>query len=308
MLIRSTGLLQSDLYLLTLGGSCHYLIGTEAVFSLFDPGLSAHIPMLLKRVNSVGFSLEGLQKIFLSHADADRIGGVPLLKKMRPEISLVGSPLLQSTLKNKTRLKEIYDENEKLSAKFDLGGQLLKMDFEEYYSLLQINSTVVDSDTARVTEDLSLRIIACPGHSPESLAYFVMPYGYLIVDEGFGYYRGQNLASPGGDKDLKAMVHSIERLNDLEINGICFPNTGTITGNLVRKHLQGIVQNTADLISESKKAKESAISEEEILASIKESFYREESGNPLLRANMEKSLIAIWEQVKIELAGQPATN
>jgi 2-aminobenzoylacetyl-CoA thioesterase len=309
MLIKATGPIHTDLFLLTLGRSCHYMVCDEDRFHLFDPGLSIQIPFLLKRIEALGWDPSELEYILITHLHADRIGGIPRLKKMFPKLKVAGSPHMRNKLAIGDTLREIYDADIALGKQFDVAGDKTEMDFEEYQSLFNIDKVIVDADLIRFQSEIAIRVINYPGHTSESLAYFIQPYRYLVVDEGLGYHNGRKLAAPGGDVNLRQALDSIAKFNDLDIAGICFPSGGVMTGHLVRKHIQAIVQNTNDLFTESLKAYKDGVPEGDIETSIKDSFYTPEHPDPLLRHNMETSFRAVLRQIAdARLAPEPSPS
>lgn len=304
MLIRATGPLHVDFLLLTLGQSCHYAVSDDSSFSLFDPGLSVHVPFLVKRLIQSNLPLKELQYVFLTHLHADRVGGLPYLRKLAPHLKVAGSPLMRTKLASPGFVKEIYEQDRALSSVYGLESADKPMSFDEYKEHFTIDKVVVDSDIIRFHSEIGVRVVNFPGHAQESLAYIIQPYRYLLADEGLGYYNGRKLAAPGGDTSLTQNVESLSKFNDLDIAGLCCPSVGVITGNLVRKHIQSIVQNTADLISECKAAFKSGIPEADMQFSIRESFYTTESADPTLRHNYERSFNEIWKQLA-ELKNAP---
>jgi glyoxylase-like metal-dependent hydrolase (beta-lactamase superfamily II) len=309
MLIRASGPIHTDFYLLTLGRSCHYLVNADGKFSIFDPGLTVHLPHLVERIRGCGLNPADLEYVFLTHLHADRAGGVPALKKLYPHAKIAGSPLMRTRLYNDEFVRELFRNDQILSAAYSHSEEPPGLSFEEFKANLVIDKLVVDADLIRFENDMAIRVINYPGHTAESLAYFVQPYHYLIVDEGLGYYNGRKLAAPGGDHNLKQALESIAKFNDLDIAGICFPNTGVMTGNLVRKHIQSIIQNTNDLIGECLKAYESGIAESDIEFSLRDMFYNWETSDPIMRHNLELTLQSVLRQLREMRSGEsPAST
>jgi hypothetical protein len=162
---------------------------------------------------------------------------------------------------------------------------------------LSSQRSVSDGETFKFGNK-ELRVVGAPGHTLSSLAYSILPEKYLVVDEGFGYFNGRNLAGPGGDHALKLAAASLERLLDIEWAGLCLPYYGILTGSLVRRHLQAIIQNTSDLFNECKSAREQAVPESEIKQAIFDSFYNHPSQDAALQTGLKRSFEAVWRQVQ----------
>ncbi|MCO6429830.1 MAG: MBL fold metallo-hydrolase [Deltaproteobacteria bacterium] len=297
MLVRSTGPLAEDFLLLTLGRSCHYLIGTPDNFYLFDPGLSVHVPMLLKRLNDHQYSLKQCAGVLLTHLHSDRIGGVPYIKQLHPEIPIIASSHLKMKLGQAAELQAIYESDLALSSKFALSHELKKIPPVDYAKLFTIDRTLSDSEQAALTDEISLRALSFPGHARDSLAYLIEPYNFLIVDEGVGYFNGREPPAPGFDDSIESGLNSLRKLLDVELRGLCMPNSGVLTAQLIRKHLSAVVQQTQDILSESRRAFGAGVTESEISAAILHSFYQSFAPDPLLSFNLQRSFEKFWQQI-----------
>jgi glyoxylase-like metal-dependent hydrolase (beta-lactamase superfamily II) len=226
------------------------------------------------------------------------MGGLALLRKRCPGLTFCASAAVRQALTDSQFVTQLFQEDKALSANFDSSGTSGLKSVDEFASLLRVDRVLNEADLVRLDSSVSLRIISTPGHTPYSLAYYVLPSRYLIVDETFGYFRGRKLSAPGGDHNIVQSIESIDRLRDLELTGLCCPIGGTITGALVRRHLLSVRQNTSDMLLECAKAFSESTSPEEIRMSIQEHFYSLEQPDPLLQHALERSCAAIWKQVQ----------
>jgi len=293
MLIHASGQIYPNFFLLTFGGSCHYIIQKEDGCVIFDPGLSFHVPYLYKRLEKELKDVP-ITDVFLTHLHPERVAALPYLRKDK-NIVAHGSALMQEKLQDESFVRALYDEELELCKLYNPEHQ--QMDFAEFSAGLKIDEVFTDTETISISDDLKLRCIKSAGHTEESFSFVLEPYDFLIVDEGFGYFRGRELAAPGGDWNLKASVESIERFKDLELSAICFPNLGLLTGQLVRNHLQNIIVNYADL---EKECARTDITNEDKISSLKKSFYSCLSRDPLVHKTMERTFKAILKQLALE--------
>jgi hypothetical protein len=204
---------------------------------------------------------------------------------------------MQEAMRQSDFASSTYEVDRELSAKFPGQANSTPPSQKEFASSLQINKVINDSGNISIAQGLEVRAIVSPGHTAESLAFQILPKEHLIVDEGFGYFRGKDLSAPGGDLDQDKAIESIKKVAKIEVSSLCLPNTGYLTGQLIRKHLHSIPQNTEDLFLECAKAHSAGMSDDEIRASVFDSFYRTEDQDPVLQASLLASFEAIWRQV-----------
>ncbi|NLF25820.1 MAG: MBL fold metallo-hydrolase [Deltaproteobacteria bacterium] len=297
MLIHTSGLIFPGLYLLTLGNSAHYLLESEQECTLFDPGLSVHITPLMMRLEQLHFKPQELSQVFLTHLHPERVGGVPQLRKLNPDLKVFGSAAMKTKLQDPEFKRLIFEEDLRLSAQYPEAPAFKAMDFDEYQDLLFIDKTFPESQTFNFADNLAIRAIFAHGHTSESVLYLVLPHNAIILDESLGYFRGKDMAAPGGDADLEESLKIATTLKDFELNAMCFPNGGLITGALVHKHIEAIIQNTKDLLSQCEIAFKHKISAETIRESVQNSFYANNSPDPLMRTTLDRSFEAVWQQI-----------
>jgi glyoxylase-like metal-dependent hydrolase (beta-lactamase superfamily II) len=298
MLLRSSAPVYPSIYLLTLGATCRYaIVASDGSIALTDPGASVHVQSLTDRLASVGLNIENITRVLLTHLDADRIGGLPLLRRLVPNITVYGTAAMHAQLQDEQFVRALWEQDQQISRWFPSHHELPQLSFEEFKSALKIDAFLVESDTIALDEELLVRVVATPGHRKHSVSFLVVPYQFLIGDETFGYNQGRQLCAPGADFDLHAARQSIKRFADLEISGIGLPYVGALTGDLAKKHLTMVEVNSNDLVNEVKQALESGVTEDEIRRQVREAFYTSSLGDPCLRSSLKGSFEALWKQM-----------
>jgi glyoxylase-like metal-dependent hydrolase (beta-lactamase superfamily II) len=299
MLLRASGSLYERLYLISLGASCRYaIVAEDGSITISDPGSSAHVVALEERFSRLKLSFSKINRVIITHLDADRIGGLPLLRKKLPKVLIYGTAAMQQQLKKESFVQSIWEEDAALSRVFGPMSPTEPLSLHEASQALKIDKPLVETDSLQIDEDIAIRSITTPGHRAHSVAYIVVPHEFAIVDETFGYYHGRTLCAPGGDLSLHDSISSIKKFNHLQLSGIGFSYTGAITGALVKKHLDSVVQNTEDLIAESKKALANGFSPDEVRQQIKAWFYTTTLRDPCLVASLESTFQAVVAQLR----------
>lgn len=297
MFIRASMEVYPRLHHVSLGATSRYAIVAEnGEITLTDPGASAHTESLEERLERLGLSLRRVTRVLITHLDADRVGALPLLRKKLPELRVLGGAGMAAELANDDFVLSAISRDAEIRQSLGLQVGALPSP-AEFRKALQFEKCIVDGETITIDDDITVRCVASPGHRNHSMGYLVLPHRFLITDETLGYYNGRRLAAPGANASVSASLESIGRLKDLEISGIGFSYGGCITGDLVRKHLEAIVQNTNDLISEVKRARAEGIQDEEIRSQIRDAFYAPGLRDLCLLRSLEESFSAVWAQV-----------
>jgi glyoxylase-like metal-dependent hydrolase (beta-lactamase superfamily II) len=299
MFLKASGLIYERLHLVTFGATCRYAISAEdGGLTLTDPGASIHVAALEERLTGLKLSLRSLRQVLITHLDADRIGGIPLLRRLNPKLKVYGTAAMHTALANEKFVRKLYEHDQRISSWFKVTSEELILPFEEFRKSLKIDKHLVETDSIEIDEDVTIRSLATPGHRPHSVSYLVVPHEFAIVDETFGYFHGRNLAAPGGDTNAREAITSLKKFNDIQLSGIGFSYGGAITGALVKRHLQAIAQNTEDLFAEVAKARKDGFSEPEIEEQVRTAFYTSERNDPCLQHSLDETFKAVMSQTR----------
>lgn len=297
MFLTASGLIYERVYLVTLGSTCRYaIVGEDGSLTLTDPGASVHIEALHERLSRLNISLSSLKNILLTHLDADRVAGIPLLRRAHPQVKIFGTPGMHTALSDGEFVRALYERDQLISSWFP-GSASPPLPFQEFKQALTLDKLLTDGDSLALDEDVTVRCITTPGHRAHSVAYLITPHQFAIVDETFGYYRGRLLAAPGADTGLNEALASIRKLKNIELSGLGFSYGGAITGSLSKRHIESLIQNTEDLKNEVAKARKEGLSEQDIDEQVRASFYSTTSLDPCLLESLHATQVSVMQQL-----------
>ena len=171
MWIKASTQLSENVYQVTTPASSHMAVVGD-VLALVDCGLACTADRLVEELApSVSADLP-LRYLLLTHAHFDHVGGLPALRRFAPDMQVIGSPLCEEVFADDEKMKAIYEQNrrcaEAMQKPFD-------EDFGEWRAGFRLDRIMGEGDLVDLGNDVTIKIIACPGHSPECLAYFVNP-------------------------------------------------------------------------------------------------------------------------------------
>lgn len=240
MWIKANGKIVEDVYQLSTPVSTHILLITSEGGILFDTSIYSFASYLKDQVEEI-LEVYGLKltNIFLTHCDFDHIGGLPYLQSAFPEAKLLVSPKIASLMQKESFLRDAYDVNKRATEALS-DGEIL--DFDSWKSQIEISRVIGDSDSLLFksfsnSREIEIRLLSVPGHSKESTAYFILPFGLLISDETLGAYSGRDNLSFCFREKEEVYLKSIDKLSALDIKIISLPHSGVLTGDLAKKHL-----------------------------------------------------------------------
>lgn len=297
MFIRSSAVIYPNLYLLTLGATCRYaVVSDDGSITLSDPGASAHIPALLERLRRMGLDPVNVRNIILTHLDSDRCAGMALMRRACPKARLLGTAAMKTALGERSFIDDIIASDRQFSAKLGMPGTT-STKTSETRDALHIDRLLHAADSIQIGDELVIRLLSTPGHRAHSTSYLLIPHEFIITDETLGYYRGSDLAAPGGDFSLSHSQESVKAFDHIEISGIGFPYVGAITGTLARKHMDDVRQNSKDLMDQYSAALRDGVSHQSACAQVRDCFYESPISDPFLQTSLRRSCEAVTSQL-----------
>jgi glyoxylase-like metal-dependent hydrolase (beta-lactamase superfamily II) len=270
---------------------------------LSNPGASAHTAHLESRLESLKLSIKDIKQVILTSLDSAKVGGVALLRRRLPSLQVLAPTPLATALADEALIRELWRRDQALSAPFKIENPA---SLNEFRDALRVDKPLADSQTIDLGEQALLRCVYTPGYRSHSASYIVMPHEFLITDETFGYYRGRLFATPGGNFQLSAASSSLQNFEHMEISGVGLPYVGAITGSLIRKHIESVIQNTSDITEQAVQGILEGFSRDEVREQLREAFFVTTNQDPFFQSALTESFEAIWAQISAAVQASSA--
>lgn len=304
MLIRSTGEVTDGIYLINVGSTCHYLIQADG-FYLVDTSASCKFDSLLQKLSQIGVRPEDINGVFITHLDADRNGALPRIRKEFPHIQIFASSKVEAATKTESFVKELYEEDLLLTENSQHKNTEAQLSLEEFTEALSIDHIIRDGDILELGHRITARAIYTPGHTDHSLSYLITPQQFLIVDESYGYFKVNEFSASGADYSIEQSLQTLEKTLKLQLRGLCMPHIGVLTGTLVRKHLEGMIENSKGMVEECRQGLVEEMTLDDIAEAVKESFYTpKDSYDSVSNRQLQRSFQCVWYQVNLQLTNE----
>lgn len=230
MWIKASGEITDHILQLTTASSSHLLIVDE-YSAIGDAGLAADGEAIWERVEQ---EAETLDFILLTHAHFDHIGTIPYLRSKAPHLRLITGRLTSELLNDTSFTKELYEKNKEAS--FTLGHKL-NIKFEDFHKALQSDLILNDGENISLGDTVDIILIDTPGHSVDSVSYYIKPDGALIAGDTIGHYGGRDLVTPAFRSSFNDYISSIQKLSTYDIQVLALPHGGSLTGEIITKFI-----------------------------------------------------------------------
>ncbi len=233
MWVRASAPLTENVSQIVTAVSSHSLILGEHI-ALIDSSIGAVADTLLETLRAFIPAEQKLDTLLLTHGHFDHLGGVPFLRRAYPELEVIASPQTAELVSDRSYLERCFEWNAHAAAAAQVE---LSLKQEEWLNLFRVDRIVRDGDTVYLRGGVELKVIASPGHTPDSLSFFVRPDGVVVGGEALGGYHGRGKFSVCFSESYTEYLEALDKLSNLEVKAIVFSHCGALTGELAQAYL-----------------------------------------------------------------------
>jgi glyoxylase-like metal-dependent hydrolase (beta-lactamase superfamily II) len=168
------------------------------------PGYLQDLPKVLGNGRGPDF-------LFHTHSHFDHVGSTPFLLRHYPEIKVGGSETFARRLSQTKTGKSIADLNRALVQKSNMDREFIPGDFD--YSFLTVKQILKEGDFVDLGGGVSLEVIATPGHTSDSLSFFLPHLEAVLAGDALGIIPGDDSwVAPQFLSSYENYLDSIERI------------------------------------------------------------------------------------------------
>jgi len=215
-----TGLIRDGFHTLGLGWSAVYLLdGRRPV--LFESGFACAARLYKRDLTAVLGSREP-EILFLTHVHWDHAGSAAYFKEEFPSLKVAASARAAEILKRPNALKLMTSLSEEV---VPLVASVPGLDETELlrhaFRPFEVDTILSDGQKITLDADLTVEVLATPGHTRDHLSYYIPERRILIATEASGGLdRAGNLITEFiADFDL--YMASLKRLATLDVEVLC---------------------------------------------------------------------------------------
>lgn len=199
---------------------------------LFDPGVSAFGPLYLKKIMAGTAHPESLL-IALSHAHFDHCGAASYLTRKIPAIRVAASIRAAEILQRPNAVELIC----RLNAEYEKNMEKELRGEEVTFEALTVCFKLQNGDSIPPGSGNVCEIIETPGHTRDSISYFLPDPGVLIVGDAAGACESGFMHSPFLTS-YEDYIRSIEKLSAVKPAALCIAHSGILAGSDVPRYLE----------------------------------------------------------------------
>jgi 2-aminobenzoylacetyl-CoA thioesterase len=230
LIITDTGKVGPGLYVIGTSRMPSYLLdGKQPV--IFDAGISCLGPAYQNDIEKI---LKGRspEVLFLTHVHFDHCGAAAFLKKAFPDLKIAGSKQAAGILARPNALELMAELNK--AATEGMRKLAPRLVSDEAFQPFTLDRVLSDGDRIELEDNLTVEVLATPGHTRDSLSYYLPFQKILIASESGGCLDSTGQIITEFLSDYQDYINSIRRLDGLEVEIFCQGHEGVFNGEDAR--------------------------------------------------------------------------
>ena len=201
---------------------------------MFDAGISIMGPVYMKSLmENLGTS--PLKMLCITHSHYDHAGSCSLIKRRYPSLKIAGHSLARDVMKNPRAISTMKGLSDVYRQMLGLTGP------ETEFFPPDIDLVLKDGDKIDLGGGITVRVLETPGHTRDSLTFFIEPLSAVVVGEALGVVQIDGNICPEFLTDFKAYVDSALKIIDTDPSVIIMPHGPSLTGDDASTFLGGVI-------------------------------------------------------------------
>ncbi len=206
---------------------------------LFDAGVTALGPRYLKDIKTHLGDTDRLGYVLLTHSHYDHCGACPFLKRKINDLKIAASAHAAKVLEKPSAVELIRT----LSSTLEITFKDIIDNEDVSFEPVGVDLILRDGDELDFGEGWKVRVIETPGHTRDSLSYYIPRIKTLIAGEAVGIYN-HNKIQPEFLSSYNDYMTSLEKLATLDIDILAMAHLHILTGDDARTHIRRSIEST----------------------------------------------------------------
>ena len=238
MILEQTGKICDGLY----GTGYHFIpafLLTSPTPVLFDAGVAAMGPRYLNDIETILGSTDALHYLLLTHSHYDHCGAVPFLKKKIPALRIGAHSHAADVLQKPSAVQLMRALNDNFAHVF---SDVIGTDYIPFDPVV-VDVILKEGDEPDLGGGWSVRVLETPGHTRDSLSYYIPRIKALIAGEAGGVFHN-GCIQPEFSSSYSDYVTSLEKMAALDVEVLALAHQRILTGEDAGAYLKDSLSAT----------------------------------------------------------------
>jgi len=215
-----------------------------------------------------------IRYLIASHAHFDHVCGVPALRELFPEASVLASSEAQRVLGKPKIVQNFFAQDEKMSAVLAAEEILEEIPASPQSEAIGVDRVIGEGEEIILRGGLKLRVIDAPGHSPCSLAFYLPQEQVMFVSDSGGFQISDDSLFPIFFQGYEMYQETLNRLRGFPTRILAIPHERIWGQNEVQSFYDRAIKTAQDAYANIERMLDNGRDEEDIKRDLFSYYYR----------------------------------
>lgn len=211
--------------------------------------------------------------LIASHAHFDHVCGIPALRALYPEASVLASAEAQKVLGKTKIVQNFFAQDEKMSAVLVADEILEAMPTSPQPEEIEIDQIIGEGEEINLHGGLKLQVIDAPGHSPCSLAFYLPQEQIMFVSDAGGFQISDDSLFPIFFQGYELYLETLKRLSGFPTRVLAIPHEKIWAQGEVQAFYDRAIKTAQDAHANIEKMLDKGMDDEEIKRNLFSYYY-----------------------------------
>ena len=201
-------------------GDSAFLLDDGVTAILYDSGFAFTGNAVTENIRNV-LGERNLDYIFLTHSHYDHVLGAAYVCAQYPDVKVVAGEYATKVFARQSARARMRELDRKFAAHCGV------REYEDRVDELRVDIPVTDGDVIH-TKTMDFVVVALPGHTKCSIAFYLAAEKLLLGSETLGVYDGDKIITPSYLIGYEITLDSIAKAEKMEVDHILLPHYGLL--------------------------------------------------------------------------------
>ena len=211
--------------------------------------------------------------LIASHAHFDHVCGIPNLRALYPEASVLASAEAQKVLGKTKIVQNFFAQDEKMSAVLVAEGILEEIPISPQPESIKIDQIIGEGEDIHLQGGLKIRVVEAPGHSPCSLAFYLPQDKIMFVSDAGGFQISDDSLFPIFFQGYELYLETLKRLRGFPARVLAIPHERIWVQGEVQAFYDRAIKTAQDAYANIERMLDSGLDEEAIIHDLFSYYY-----------------------------------
>lgn len=253
----------------------NYFVVGEKEAAMVECGVSGGVYSLSQQWDSL-VSKPSVKYLLVSHAHFDHVCGIPALRNLFPQASLVASAEAKRVLGKSKVIQNFFAQDQKMSEVLQAEGLIPELPVLTPPDTIGVDMVITGGENIDLQGGLRLQVLDAQGHSPCGLAFYLPQDRVMFVADAGGFQIRDDFLFPIFFQSYEMYIETLYRLRGYPTRVLATPHERIWFDQDVEAFYDRAIRQAQNAFKDIRMMLDRGVSEAEMSGRLFARYYRDD--------------------------------